>query len=414
MVQFHIEKKVVSQKVSLLERWVDVVQNYGRGHFAVFALIIVPFSTTGTALPLERASASLVAQEAREESGVENLVRSVSDRALFLTEEIVFEFSQPIQNDLITLTLYPRTAVKEEWSEDRTRLSVTPLTQWQQDTKYSLAFNVAPHTSSVIYHFRSESLPRIAKESIPEEHGYFFAEKDASITLHMDRDLESYDFKVIPRVQLPIAVAMGESGRNLHVTFLEDLEEHKDVSFVLYAKHRDVSEKHFAPVEEVKVRMAAPQPDVWPVDQGERIALLENRVLPRVTEGKYVDINLKARVTTLFEDGEVIHMFFNSPGAPETPTPPGEYRVENKARRALSASFGVYLPFWMAFTADGKYGLHDLIEWPEDHPERPEGVYKESASSIDRAVSPGCVRHTPSQSQTIYEWAPVGTPVIIY
>jgi hypothetical protein len=66
----------------------------------------------------------------------------------------------------------------------------------------------------------------------------------------------------------------------------------------------------------------------------------------------------------------------------------------------------LYMPYWMAITPDGKYGIHELPEWP--------GGYKEGANHLGRPVSHGCVRLGVGAAKTVYEWASEGTTVVVH
>lgn len=102
--------------------------------------------------------------------------------------------------------------------------------------------------------------------------------------------------------------------------------------------------------------------------------------------------------------GVVLASFPISGGLPKTPTPVGTFKVLNKHPRAWSRSFGLWMPYWMAFTNRG-HGIHELPEWP--------GGYKEGKNHLGRPASHGCVRLGVGPAKEMYDWAPVGTPVII-
>ena len=69
-------------------------------------------------------------------------------------------------------------------------------------------------------------------------------------------------------------------------------------------------------------------------------------------------------VMTLFEDGRVVDIFLISSGKPGMDTPAGQYAIYNKHPRRWSRQYESFMPFWMANTSDGKYGIHELPEWP--------------------------------------------------
>lgn len=122
--------------------------------------------------------------------------------------------------------------------------------------------------------------------------------------------------------------------------------------------------------------------------------LLAKRVLVDLSEQK------------LFQElgGVVIASHVVSSGKASTPTPVGTYTILNKHQRAWSRSAKLWMPYWMAFRADG-YGFHELPEWP--------GGKKEGKAHLGTPVSHGCVRIGEGVAKMLYDWTPVGTKVVI-
>ncbi len=87
-------------------------------------------------------------------------------------------------------------------------------------------------------------------------------------------------------------------------------------------------------------------------------------------------------------------------------TPKGKHQIYNKHPRAWSNKYGLYMPYWMAITTDGRFGIHELPEWP--------GGYKEGQNHLGIKVSHGCVRLGVGPAKVVYNWADIGTPVIVY
>ncbi len=121
--------------------------------------------------------------------------------------------------------------------------------------------------------------------------------------------------------------------------------------------------------------------------------------------GKYIDINLTTQTLTTFQDGNVVYASKISSGASGTPTPTGTWKILNKNRKAWSAKYKLYMPYWMAITTQG-HGIHELPEYPNG--------YKEGAASIGRAVSHGCVRLPIGSAATVYNWSNVGDTVYVH
>lgn len=130
---------------------------------------------------------------------------------------------------------------------------------------------------------------------------------------------------------------------------------------------------------------------------------------PKITEGKYIDVDLGSQYLTLFEDGKSRGSFQVSSGRYDLPTPRGEFQVINKVPLAYSNTYDLYMPFWMAFTYAG-HGFHELPFWKHRR-----GVeYKERESNLGTPVSHGCVRLGVGPAEIVYEFADVGTPIVIH
>lgn len=105
---------------------------------------------------------------------------------------------------------------------------------------------------------------------------------------------------------------------------------------------------------------------------------------------------------------EVMHIAISSfpvsTGIASMPTPKGTFRVLNKTPRAWSRAGGLWMPWWMHFSGRG-HGIHELPEWPNGK--------KEGAAHLGHAASHGCVRLGVGPAKQVYDWTPIGTPVII-
>lgn len=119
---------------------------------------------------------------------------------------------------------------------------------------------------------------------------------------------------------------------------------------------------------------------------------------------KTIFIKLKTQTMEKRVNGIAVKTFKISGGLPKTPTPVGEYKVLNKHPRAWSRSAKLWMPYWMAFTTRG-HGLHELPEWP--------GGKKEGANHLGKPASHGCVRMGIGAAKEMYDWAPIGTRIII-
>lgn len=120
---------------------------------------------------------------------------------------------------------------------------------------------------------------------------------------------------------------------------------------------------------------------------------------------RYIEIDLSAQRLALCNFSQTEGVFPISSGSRQYPTPTGNYKVNSKTLRAYSTMYNLYMPYWMSFIGNS-YGIHEL-------PEYPNGA-KEGANYLGRAVSHGCVRLGVGAAATVYNWSPVGTPVIVH
>lgn len=135
---------------------------------------------------------------------------------------------------------------------------------------------------------------------------------------------------------------------------------------------------------------------------------IQNGFDPRSRESrplaKQIRVDLSEQRLYQELNGIVIGSYPVSSGKAATPTPIGTYSVLNKHPRAWSKSASLWMPYWMGFRADG-YGLHELPEWP--------GGKKEGKAHLGTPVSHGCVRMGEGVAKLLYDWAPIGTKVVI-
>lgn len=130
-------------------------------------------------------------------------------------------------------------------------------------------------------------------------------------------------------------------------------------------------------------------------------------------EGKYISINLSEQKIYLLEGKTLVGSYTVSSGKWSTPTPKGVFYIKNKISMAYSRPFKLYMPWWNALAPnpDGSgykgVGIHGLPCFNKSCSSR------EGENHIGTPVSHGCVRVNDEGAQLIYDWAPVGTPVVI-
>lgn len=171
------------------------------------------------------------------------------------------------------------------------------------------------------------------------------------------------------------------------------------------AKYEDDADNRYREIYSSRFETHPPPPK-WEKDISLRLEQAKKYTQAKISAGKYIDISLSNQVMAIFENGTLLGAYLVSSGKKGMDTPRGSYKIENKTPRAWSKTYGLFMPYWMAIVPSGKFGIHELPEWPSG--------YKEGANHLGTPVSHGCVRLGVGSAKTVYEWAEAGTPVVIY
>jgi LysM repeat protein len=117
------------------------------------------------------------------------------------------------------------------------------------------------------------------------------------------------------------------------------------------------------------------------------------------TAGKWIDINLATQGLVAYEGQQPVYWATVSTGTYRTPTPKGSFRIYSKIRSGAMAGPGYYLPnvpyimnFYGGYAIHGTY-WHNNFGYPMSH---------------------GCINMRTSDAQWLYNWAPIGTLVVVH
>ena len=240
---------------------------------------------------------------------------------------------------------------------------------------------------------------------------------------------EDGEKNVVLEIEDPIVVNFDKSTKNFFIKF--DLEPQSSLTYKnnlektqfkilpkdkmkegntyklkISAKYISDSDDNFKEIFSSTFSTKPPLPQTWEKDFTLRLEQARNFTAAQITSGKYIDINLAQQILCAFENGEIIDCHLVSTGKRGMETPQGQFSLRNKASRVWSKKYGLFMPYWMAVASDGSFGIHELPEWP--------GGYKEGANHLGTPVSHGCIRLGVGSAKTIYDWAEVGTAIIIY
>ena len=119
---------------------------------------------------------------------------------------------------------------------------------------------------------------------------------------------------------------------------------------------------------------------------------------------KEIHVFIERQILLAFENGEEIYNFDIVTGRDGKETTAGRYHIFRKHEKYTSKTYGSEMPYTMFFTEDGK-GIHGT---------QLATLRSYVHSFLDDSVgSQGCVGLTDDNAKALYDWAPVGTPVVV-
>lgn len=148
----------------------------------------------------------------------------------------------------------------------------------------------------------------------------------------------------------------------------------------------------------------APSPTPLPTDTPEPAFAVAPT--PDFQSGKLILVDISEQRMYVYENGTLIYNFVVSTGM-NGGTRVGTFSVLNKIPNAYGSTWDIWMPNWLGIYWSGhlQNGIHAL-------PILPNGQ-RLWAGYLGTPVSYGCVVLGTYESQLLYDWAEVGTPVVI-
>lgn len=121
--------------------------------------------------------------------------------------------------------------------------------------------------------------------------------------------------------------------------------------------------------------------------------------------GKRIVVDLSDQRMYVYQNGQLLWNWVVSTGRPGQTTAVGHWKVLNKIPNAWASTWSLRMPYWLGIYWAGSLqnGIHAL-------PIMSNGQTL-WAGYLGTPVSYGCVILSTSNAATLYNWAPVGTPV---
>jgi len=329
-------------------------------------------------------------------------------------EPITVNFSEPVLPSSVenALSIYPNKDISCAWSEGNKRMEITPKDYWQPDTEYDFAIAGAKSVMltrvDMQFSFTTQPYPSVA--SFYPANG----EKDVDVDIEdpivvtFDRSLEDFSVKFVvnPRGG---ELAHEQDGEKKRIKLMPktELEKGKRYSISIYIKQRQQSDEDYRRIYDTYFETKNPlPPSQWDMDPTIKLSQAKTYTVAKIKTGKLIDINLSQQVMVIFENGMALDAYLVSSGKRGMETPIGDYQIRNKAAKPWSKKYALFMPNWMAVVPSGEFGIHELPEWP--------GGYKEGANHLGTPVSHGCVRLGVGAAKRVFDWAEIGTPVVIH
>jgi len=119
---------------------------------------------------------------------------------------------------------------------------------------------------------------------------------------------------------------------------------------------------------------------------------------------KEIQVFIERQVLVALENGEEVYRFDVVTGRDGKETTAGRYRVFRKHKKYTSKTYGSEMPYTMFFTEDGK-AIHGT---------QMATLRSYLHSYLTESVgSQGCIGLTDDNAKALFDWAPVGTAVVV-
>jgi lipoprotein-anchoring transpeptidase ErfK/SrfK len=326
-------------------------------------------------------------------------------------ESVVMNFSDPMIAGMVNnkVKIYPETSVSLSWNSSGRKLTITPQNTWLPSERYRISIqngrNIMMVDGDFELYFETRGYPKLESFYPASGQKEVIVDIEDPILISFDQPLDDYQLKFEINPAEEISYEVDSSKKRVKVVFKNEYKKGEIYEINLYIKHKK-EEAFSRRIYQTSFETLSPAPEKWSDDLSLRLTQAKKYAIAQIKEGKLIDINLKNQVMTIFENGIFVDAFLVSSGKKGMDTPEGSYQIRNKHPRPWSKTYGLYMPHWMAIVPSGKFGIHELPEWP--------GGYKEGANHLGIPVSHGCVRLGVGSAERVYNWAQVGTPVIVH
>ncbi|MFO7916679.1 MAG: tetratricopeptide repeat protein [Anaerolineae bacterium] len=253
------------------------------------------------------------------------------------------------------------------------------------------------------YHYRG--LQRIADNDIQQA----CMDLDQAIRLNAENDDLQETRRCLGRYMAGLE-AYWERDWDLAIEKLKNVYEmdpdFRDVKVMLAKSHYNLGTEHqeeevWDEAVEAYEKAMELVPDVE--DAEARLQEVEDILVPP----DRIEVELSEKLVTVYEDNKAIRSFVCCTGRASAPTLPGRYEIQDKLPTAYASKWDIYMPLWLGiyYAGGSQNGFHAL-------PETRSGttIWRDA---LGTACSYGCIVLDIPDAEFLYDWAEVGTVVLI-
>ena len=328
-------------------------------------------------------------------------------------EAVVIDFSFPALRIAYEgkIQIFPEIAVDLQWQDSGRKLIIQPQKFWQPETIYKISLAEGRNVlffpiKSFALDFSTLTYPKIKSFWPANGAKDIIFDIEDPVVVDFDKSVAEFLIKFTVDPFGDLAYQNNSEKTQFKILPKEKAKEGETYRFKVYIKYCNDADENYKEIYSSSFETLPLAPQNWEKDFAARMVQAKKFTRAKIETGKYIDINLAVQILSTFENGEILDSYLISSGKRGMETPKGQYAIRNKTPRAWSKVYGLYMPFWMALVSDGKFGMHELPEWPSG--------YKEGANHLGIPVSHGCVRLGIGPAKTVYDWAEIGTPVVVY
>ena len=328
-------------------------------------------------------------------------------------DPVVIDFSTPMFADdyMGKIKIIPQENYKLRWENSNRRLKIFPEKFWKPQQNYQIFLPEAKNimfnkTEEQIMFFSTEWYPQVISVSPVNEAKDVVLGTEDPVIVNFKNSTKDFSIRFFLNSKVQPTFQSNDDKTQFKILPVDGVEDGTKYELRIETKYIGEEDNYYKEIFKSSFETLPPSWISWDEDFSIRLDQARRYARAKIKTGKYIDINLSAQVLSIFENGKLLDSFMVSTGKRGMDTPKMETKIYNKFPRAYSKAYGLYMPYWMAIASDGKFGIHELPEWPSG--------YKEGANHLGIPVSHGCVRLGGGSAARVYNFAEIGTPVVIY